>query len=118
MTLGIAIVALVLAVGCGAGWWRTERRLVGLERRTAMLEGALHDRVLPDLDRSVRRSEAAVDAALEVRRAVGIEDPPPRLAGERITGPLVRAVAVGAGARRVLQRLAADLVPGPRRRQR
>lgn len=121
MTLALAIVALVLAVVAiaflAAAWATTSVRLARAERRIDELEGAVH-RLAPDVERSVRRSEAAADAAREARRAVGIEDPPPRLAGERVTGPLVRAVAWGAGARRVVQRLAADAVPGRGRARR
>ncbi|MFM8304389.1 MAG: hypothetical protein ACKOA9_08855, partial [Actinomycetota bacterium] len=50
--------------------------------------------------------------------AVGIEDPPPRLAGEALTGPVVRAVAFGAGARRGLARFASDITPMAKTRAR
>ncbi len=122
MTLAIAIVALVLAVLAvsflAAGWAATAARLARAERRIDALEHEVRDRLLPDVERSVRRSEAAADAAREARLAVGIEDPPPLLAGERVTGPLVRAVAFGAGARRTAQRLAANLTPGGSRARR
>lgn len=121
MTLALAIVALVLAVVAiaflAAAWASTSARLTQAERRIATLEHEIQ-RLAPDVERSVRRSEAAADAARQARLAVGIEDPPPRLAGERVTGPLVRAVAWGAGARRVVQRLAADAVPGSGRARR
>ena len=103
-----------LAAGFGLGLYTADRlrRVV-----TRAVPEQLTDRVLPDLDRTARDSAAAVDAALEVRRAVGIEDPPPRLAGERVTGPVVRAVAWSAGVRRAGARLVADLRPGGRRRR-
>ena len=122
MTLALAIVALVLAVVVGAflvaGWASTAQRLARAEHRIASLEREVRDHLAPDVERSVRRSEDAAVAAREARLAVGIEDPPPRLAGERVTGPLVRTVAVAAGARRVVGRFVTDLAPGGARRQR
>ena len=43
--------------------------------------------------------------------AVGIEEPPPRLAAESVTAPVVRTVAFGAGARRAIARFTADVAP-------
>ena len=48
---------------------------------------------------------------IEAARAAGIEEPPPRLAAESMTAPVVRAVAFGAGARRAIARFTADVAP-------
>lgn len=114
----VAVVALVGAAGCALGWWCTAARVRGAERRLARLERELHDRVLPGLDEARRESAAAAVAAGQAARAAGIEAPPPALAAEAITGPVVRAVAFGAGAHRAVTRLARGLVPGGRARQR
>jgi hypothetical protein len=117
MTAVVVVVLVALGAGCGVGWWRTARRVGALEARVARLDREVHDRVLPALDLSRRDSEEAVAAARLVSRAVGIEAPPPRLAGERVTGPVVRAVAFGAGARTALARFAADVAPAKRTRK-
>ena len=116
MTTVMAVVALAVAVGACAGWWRAARRLGALEARVARIDREVHDVVLPALDLSRRDSEEAVAVARLATRAVGIEEPPPRLAGERVTGPVVRAVAFGAGARTALARFAAEVTPAPRAR--
>jgi hypothetical protein len=107
----LGTVALLAAVGCGLGWWRTAVRLDRLERRVAVVERDVQTEVLPELDRSRRDSEAAVFAARRATAAVGIEEPPPRLAAESVTAPMVRAVAFGAGARRAIARFTADVAP-------
>ena len=116
MTAVVAVVALVLAVVGLAGWWRAARRAAALERRVVGLEREVHDDVVPTLDLTRRESEEAYAAARMATHAVGIEDPPPRLAGESVTGPVVRAVAFGAGARRAFARFAADVTPMARTR--
>ena len=75
-------------------------------------EGIEHEtRSYPELDLTRRESEEAVAAARQATHAVGIEEPPPRLAGEAVTGPVVRVVAFGAGARRAFARFASDVTP-------
>ncbi len=111
LAIALAVVALLAAVVCAVGWRRTAGRLARLERRMAAVEREVQTEVLPELDRSRRDSEAAVFAARRATAAVGIEEPPPRLAAESVTAPVVRAVAFGAGARRAIARFTADVAP-------
>lgn len=111
MTTVVAVVALTVA-GIGLfGWWRASQRLSALEARVGRLDREVHDDLVPTIDLTRRESEEAYEAARIAKRAAGVEDPPPRLAGESVTGPVVRVVAFGAGARRALARLAADVTP-------
>ena len=111
MTAVVAVVALVAAAVGLVGWWSSARRIATLEARVMRLEREVHDDVVPTLDLTRRESEEAYVAARLAKDAVGIEDPPPRLAGESVTGPVVRVVAFGAGARRALARFASDVTP-------
>jgi hypothetical protein len=111
ISITLAVVALVAAVVCALGWRRTAARLGRLERRVVAVEREVRTEVMPELDRSRRDSEAAVFAARRATAAVGIEEPPPRLAAESVTAPVVRAVAFGAGARRAIARFTADVAP-------
>ena len=111
VAITLAVVALLAAVVCAVGWRRTADRLARLEGRVAAVEREVQTEVLPELDRSRRDSEAAVFAARRATAAVGIEEPPPRLAAESVTAPVVRAVAFGAGARRAIARFTADVAP-------
>jgi len=113
MTLStvLAVVAIIGLIGCAFGWRRSARRLARVEGRVSALERELHDDVRVELDRAARDSEHAVVAAREAARAAGIEEPPPRLAAEAVTGPVVRAVAFSAGARRAVARFTADVAP-------
>jgi hypothetical protein len=111
VVITLAVVALLAAVVCAVGWRRTADRLTRLEGRVVALEREVQTEVLPELDRSRRDSEAAVFAARRATAAVGIEEPPPRLAAESVTAPVVRAVAFGAGARRAIARFTADVAP-------
>jgi len=111
LAITLAVVALLAAVVCAVGWRRTADRLAQLERRVAAVEREVQTEVLPELDRSRRDSEAAVFAARRATAAIGIEEPPPRLAAESVTAPVVRAVAFGAGARRAIARFTADVAP-------
>jgi len=111
LAIALAVVALLAAVVCAVGWRRTAGRLTGLERRLAAVEREVQTEVLPELDRSRRDSEAAVFAARRATAAVGIEEPPPRLAAESVTAPMVRVVAFGAGARRAIAQFTSDVAP-------
>jgi len=117
VTTVLAVAALIGVGVCGLGWWRASGRVAALEGRVHRLEREVHDDVVPTLDLTRRESEEAYVAARMAKYAVGIEDPPPRLAGEAVTGPVVRAVAFGAGARRALARFAADVTPMARTRR-
>lgn len=116
MALTVAVLALVGAAVCALGWRASASRVARLETRVTELEREVQRDVLPALDRSARASGEALDAARRAAHAAGVEEPPPRLAAESITGPVVRAVAFGAGARRALARMTADLAPLPRTR--
>ena len=111
VAITLAVVALLTAAVCAVGWRRTADRLSRLEGRVATVEREVQTEVMPELDRSRRDSEAAVFAARRATAAVGIEEPPPRLAAEPVTAPVVRAVAFGAGARRAIARFTADVAP-------
>ena len=115
----IAVLAVVaLGVGlCALGWWRSAHRVGELEARVRDLEREIHDSLAPMLERARRESEEAFAAARAARHAAGIEDPPPRLAAEPVTGPVVRAIAFGAGARRAIGRFAAGVIPLARARR-
>jgi hypothetical protein len=117
VTTVLAVVALIVAGCCGVGWGRSGQRVAALEARVARLEQEVHDDLVPTIDLTRRESEEAYAAARLAKHAVGIEDPPPRLAGEAVTGPVVRAVAFGAGARRAFARFAADVTPMARTRR-
>jgi hypothetical protein len=111
VAIALAVVALLAALVCALGWRRTTLRLATLERRVAAVERDVQTEVMPELDRSRRDSEAAVFAARRATAAVGIEEPPPRLAAESVTAPVVRVVAFGAGARRAIARFTSDVAP-------
>jgi hypothetical protein len=95
--LGGAVVALWLALR------REQARLARAELRIASLDAQVRTEVAGEL--SAARAEARSAASL-ARRAAGLDDPPPRVALEPVTGRLIKAVAMGAGARRALGRLA------------
>ena len=92
VAITLAAVALLAAVVCAVGWRRTADRLTRLEGRVTAVEREVQTEVRPELDRSRRDSEAAVFAARRATAAVGIEEPPPRLAAESMTAPVVRAI--------------------------
>jgi len=117
VTAVVAVSALVVAAIGLFGWWRASGRVAALEGRVGRLEREVHDDLVPTLDLTRRESEEAYVAARMAKHAVGIEDPPPRLAGEAVTGPVVRAVAFGAGARRAVARFASDVTPMARTRR-
>jgi hypothetical protein len=74
---------------------RTAARVDALEARLADVDAA-----------STRALDTARDAAARARHAAGDGDPGPRVVLEPVTGPLVKAVALSAGARRTVRRLA------------
>ena len=111
MSIVLAVLALVAVAACAVGWRSSAARVTRLEARVAGLEREVHRDVLPALDRSQRESEVALSTARRAAFAAGIEEPPPRLAAEAVTGPVVRAVAFGAGAKRAISKMTADVVP-------
>jgi hypothetical protein len=98
VTGGLAVVVVLL----GAAWSGTRRRLRGAERRLTHLE----ERVAA-LDTTTRQAvDTARAATAFTRRHPGGPPPdPPRVVLEPLTGRLVKAVALGAGARRAVTRL-------------
>jgi hypothetical protein len=117
VSIVLAVVAIVGVGVCALGWRRAVSRFARLEARVNGLERELQRDVIPQLDRSRRDSEFAIATAREAAHAAGVEEPPPRLAAEAVTGPVVRAVAFGAGAKRAVARLTADIAPLHRTRR-
>ena len=105
-TTVLSAVALTAAGGLAVVLVRTRVRLVRVEGRIRDLEEHVRGRV--DADVAAARAEAR-DASRTAQRAsvaAGVDEPPPRLPFEAVTGRVVRAVAFGAGARRALARAA------------
>lgn len=110
-----------LAAGAGAlaavllgALVRIRGRLALLEARTARLEGCIDEELSPALREVRGEARAAGATARRAAAAAGLGEPPRRLPLESVTGPVVRAVAFGAGVRRTLARLAGTR--GSRRR--
>jgi hypothetical protein len=101
LAAGIGIAALAIASAASFGAWR---RLARHERELAALRSTV-----ASLEDELRATRAVASAAGTTARraavAAGVGDPAPRLALEPVTGPVVKAVALGAGARRALARL-------------
>jgi len=77
-----------------------------LGRAEARLD-ALDERVGGEIASALAAARADAQAATAMaRRAAGITEPPRKLAFEPVTGRLIKAVALGAGARRAIGRLA------------
>jgi type II secretory pathway pseudopilin PulG len=95
LAAGLAGLALTAA--------RTRRRLRAAEQRLTSLE-----RQLGTVDRASRHAVDTVRAAEALARRPSTAAPPepPRVVLEPLTGRLVKAVALGAGARRAVTRLA------------
>ncbi|MCJ7671037.1 MAG: hypothetical protein MUP67_03190 [Acidimicrobiia bacterium] len=109
-TTWTASIAVVLAVVLGVALMRTRARLARVEARTARLEARIDDEIARSIDDAHREARAAGATARRAATAAGVDEPRRRLPLEPVTGPVVRAVAFGAGARRTIGRLA-----GPRR---
>ncbi|MBM3672461.1 MAG: hypothetical protein FJW86_09835 [Actinobacteria bacterium] len=95
--LGVVVLGVVVLL-TRARLARATRQLHHLERRVSELEMSM----------KVVETEAHLAGATARRAAAaaGAEEPPPRVVFEPVTGRLLRVVAVGAGARRALHRLA------------
>jgi hypothetical protein len=103
-TLAWTVISLLTAglAGLGVTTTRTHRRLRTAEQHVAGLEDQLRD-----VERTSRHAaETARVAEALARRPGGPPPEPPRVVLEPLTGRLVRAVALGAGARRAVTRLA------------
>lgn len=109
------------------GWWalaatllagallvvvtRTRARVVRLEARVRGLESRVDDELAPAVGEARGEARAAGVTARRAAVAAGLEETPRRLPLEQLTGPVVRAVAFGAGARRTVARLAGTRAP-------
>ena len=104
VVVGVLAAAVVLLAADAV---RARRRAA----RTAARVDALEARLVDVDAASTRALDTARDAAARARRAAGDGEPGPRVVLEPVTGPLVKAVALSAGARRTVRRL----TRGPRR---
>jgi hypothetical protein len=98
-------IGIVGVVALGTMLVLTRARLMRVTRRLHHLE-----RQVNDLELSMKAVQAEAHLAGATARraaaAAGAEEPPPRVALEPVTGRLLRVVAIGAGARRAIHRLA------------
>jgi len=101
LALGIALAALTLAAVTAVV---ARRRVAGAEQRTAALESRMK-LLLEELGATRALAQSAGTAARRAAVAAGVDEPAPRLALEPLTGRFVKAVALGAGARRAVARL-------------
>ena len=88
---GVAVAGLTLWLRASAQLVQMTQRAQSLEDRVAQLEASLV---------GVRRQLRVLEA-----RTAPTDGPAPRLALEAVTGPVVKAVAFSAGARRAVSRL-------------
>ncbi len=105
----IAGTAVLLSVLLAVALLRTRARLRRVEATTARLVARLDDEVAPALTHVQVEAQAARATARRAATAAGVDEPPRRLPLEPVIGPVVRAVAFGAGARRTLERLAGPM---------
>jgi hypothetical protein len=112
MSTATWIAAVAVAVGgvLGVSLTRARARLSRLEARTAGIEARLDDEIAREISDALGEARAAGATARRAATAAGVDEPPRRLPFEPVTGPVVRAVAFGAGARRTIVRLAGPLV--------
>lgn len=101
LALGTALAALSLAALTALV---ARRRVARSELRTAALESRMNV-LLQELGATRVLAQSAGTTARRAAVAAGVEEPAPRLALEPLTGRVVRAVALGAGARRAVARL-------------
>jgi hypothetical protein len=103
----LAAVALGAVVVLSCALVRISAHLRALEASTARLDDDLHARVEPDVAAARAEARDATTLARRASVAAGVDEPPPRLPFEPVTGKVVRAVAFGAGARRAIARATA-----------
>ena len=102
----LTAVALAVATGSAVALVVTRTRLRRVEGRVRSLEARLAREVEPAVAAAREDARAAATTARSAAARVGIAEPPPRVPLEPVAGPVVRAVAIGAGASRALARLA------------
>jgi hypothetical protein len=110
----LAAASLAAAAALALLTLRTRRRLVAVEDRARRLEDLVRTELEPALEAARRDAQTAAATARDAAVAAGTGSPPPRLPLEPVTGPVVRAVAFGASARRAIARVTAP--PWSRRR--
>jgi hypothetical protein len=101
----VALAAFVLAGTLAVAVIRMRVRLRHLEGTTTELDELVRRRLEPRLAEAVADARAAGVAARDAAIASGSGVPSPRLPLESVTGPMVRAVAFGASARRAFARV-------------
>src|SRR5690349_21477869 len=101
----LAAVALVAVGVLGVMLPVTLRRTRAVEARLRRLEARVTNEVEPAIEAATTDARVAGQRARDAAAQVGLAEPAPRLPLEPVTGPIVRAVALGAGAGRVLTRL-------------
>lgn len=111
----LAIVGLGGVIALAGALVATRARLYRLEARVRSLDARVADEIAPAVDAARQDARVATATARRAASAAGIEEPPARVPFEPIVGPVVRAVALGAGAGRALHRLTR---PSIRRRSR
>ena len=105
--LGVTLaVTLVGLAGTRARLGRAEQRLADVDARLGELDARA--------ERAVRAAQGAAALGPPGRRRRAARDPAPRVLLEPVTGPLVKAVAWSAGARRAATRLARSVRSDPR----
>jgi hypothetical protein len=100
-----AVVALAGVVVLSGLLVATRARLRHSERRIAALERRVADDVMPAVHAARDDANSATATARRAATVAGADEPPPRLAFEPLAGPVVKTIAYGAGAGRVLSRL-------------
>ncbi len=110
---GVALGVLATAtVAVAAAWARTAARLRDVTGRVDALEAHL-----AGLDATTEHAVRTARAAATLARRAGPDAtavPPPRVVLEPVTGRVVKALAWGAGARRVVTRLTDTVRSGSR----
>ena len=101
----VATLALAAATTCGAVLFLMRARVRRLEARIRSMEGRVTDDEVA-IAAAHGEARAASRTARRAARAAGVDLEPARLPLEPVTGRVVRVLAFGAGARRVITRLA------------
>ena len=102
----IGTLALVATAALTVALVRTRARLTRVERSARLLEAIVHDELAPGLVEARAEARSATASARDAVVATGGQVAPARLPFEQVTGPVVRAVAFGASARRAIARVA------------
>jgi hypothetical protein len=112
----LSVMALAGAAALALALVGARARLRRLEERIRRLEDVVHHDVEPALAAARRELGAAAATARDAAVAAGVDSARPRLVFEPVAGPVVRAVAFGASARRAVLRMASPRALGRERR--